>query len=203
MLKDEEALNYYNDIKTNMIKIGENHYKLTHKVESYLSTKYLSALKKKEEGKNIELPKIPYCYNRNIANAFILKLQELAKNDGLYIEVKIVYDEAKESWIYDSAIMTSEHFEKLYGYPLEDFYNMMEEKALEKNKIFLRNELVNLKQCLRKEIKLKKEEDEIIKIYKNYYIYFSEIIKKYSYINKEFIEKLFEIDETEKILKLK
>lgn len=132
MSKDEEALNYYNDIKTNMIKIGESHYKLTHKVESYLSTKYLSALKKKEEGKNIELPKIPYYYNRNISNTFILKLQELAKNDGLYIEVKIVYNDLKKSWIYDSIIMTSEHFEKLYGYPLEDFYNMMEEKALEK-----------------------------------------------------------------------
>lgn len=202
---EEDATLYFNEL-LNGLK-DKDVFECVCYTESFLSNKYIKDRKRYEEnlmqGIITKEPKLVKVVNPYYKEIFISKLKSLAKENNLNIEIKMVYDKEKQDWYYNSSLETPLYFEKTYGYTLEEFYKIEEEEKLEKKKVLFRNELTTLRNCLRKEIKLIQDVEEITNVYEKYYIAFTEILKKYNYLNEEFIDKLFEVDETAKMLKLK
>lgn len=193
---NQEVLSVYNAIKSDMSKMNADNNLFKYPIQSHYSKKYLEALRKnKELGRNVIFPKVPYEYNRRHVDLFVPKIKECAKNDGLYIEVKEIYDEELKTWMYEILLVTSKYFEKTYGYPLEEFYSIQEENNKFKEYNLFKKELLSLKRRI-----------EINKItYKDAYDKLCEINQKYNKMDNELllIENMFIKDEENKIVKLK
>lgn len=197
----QEATVYYNRLYKRLKENNADMYQEPLLIPSFIARKYTYFDTQENSGLLYGMEKI---YNHNYTKIFIAKLKELAKEKGLFIEVKIVYDEEVESYFISSTLENGIYFKKKFDLSLEDYYKAEEGKETPLGEY--EDELIKLRETFIKYLVKDKEagfDGELAQ--HDAYMGFLMLNNKYKeLIGKDVVaDQIFEIDSDRQLLKLK
>lgn len=199
---NQEAIVCFDRIYKGLKENNDNIYKESLLIESFITRKY--TYYETEKSCNELLHGTEKTYNHYYTDIFIDRLKELAKEKGLFVEVKVIYDEETENHFMTITLENNVYFKKNFGVSLEEYYKA--EKGIETVIDDYKEEIEKLKKALIRYL-IKDKESGLDGEFAQHDAYMGLLMlnNKYKELKgkEQIITEIFEVDNDSQLLKLK